>query len=290
MMELLRVVANCALIVPLIPIVLLHGQFAAGVNLVEVYATVTDREGRPITGLSASDFAVTEDGRPQTVSAFAAGDFPLSVAVAIDRSFSMGDRVGVAKSAARVFVGALRPADQVAVLAIGSETEMAAPLSADRGASLDAIERLDRWGTTPLFDATRAAIDLIEPATGRRALILLSDGDDRYSRTSAGDLLEHARRSNVLVYPVAIGRTRPPVFAELAAATGARSFHERTPAALNAVMASIARELRFQYLLGYVPARLPGSEAGEEPTWRSIQVRVNRPDAIVRARDGYDAR
>ena len=288
-MELLRVVATVASIVPLIPDVLLHGQFAAGVNLVEVYATVTDPAGQPITGLTASDFEVREDGHLQSVAAFAAGDFPLSVAVALDRSFSMGGRVAVAKSAARVFVGALRPDDQVTVLAIGSGIETVAPLSADREAALRAIDRLDRWGTTPLYDATRAAIDLIEPARGRRALILVSDGDDRYSGMSASQLLEHARRSNVLVYPIAIGPARPPVFAELAASTGGRSFHEQTPAGLNATMAVIARELRFQYLLGYVPARSSDAPASEEQ-WRSIQVGVSRSNASVRARDGYFSR
>ena len=262
----------------------------SGVNLIEVYATVTDRGGQPITDLKAEDFEVREDGQPQHVAAFAAGDFPLSVAIAIDRSFSMGDRVGVAKSAARVFVGALRPGDQVAVLAIGSETETGLPLSTDRAAALAAIDRLDKWGTTPLFDAMRSAIDLIEPAKGRRALIVVSDGNDRYSETAASDLLEHARRSNVLIYPIAIGRSRPGLFAELAAATGGRSFHEQTPAGLNATMGLIARELRFQYLLGYVPSRSTGTGAAAEPEWRSIEVSVSRPAATVRARDGYYAR
>jgi Ca-activated chloride channel family protein len=289
MMELLRVVAIFALIVPLIPSALSAGQFTSGVNLIEVYATVTDRGGQPITDLKAADFEVREDGQPQTVAAFAAGDFPLSVAVAIDRSFSMGNRVNVAKSAARVFIGALRPVDQVALLAIGSETETVVPLSTDHAAALSAIDRLDRWGTTPLFDATRAAIDLIEPARGRRALILVSDGNDRYSETSSNELLEHARLSNVLIYPIAIGRSRPAVFAELATATGGRSFHEQAPAGLNATMGLIARELRFQYLLGYVPSRATSETAPGKREWRSIEVSVSRPDATVRARDGYYA-
>jgi Ca-activated chloride channel family protein len=212
------------------------------------------------------------------------------VAVAIDRSFSMGARIGVAKSAGRAFIGALRPIDQVMLLAVGSEIETVTPLTTDHRAALAAIDRLDLWGTTPLYDATRDAIDAIEPAKGRRALILVSDGDDRYSETSAQALLEHARRSNVLIYPVATGKNRPPVFAELAAATGGRSFHEQTPAGLNATMALIAKELRFQYLLGYVPsAATAGEPAPVKAEWRSIDVRVNRADAVVRARDGYYA-
>ena len=97
-----------------------YGQFTSGVNLVEVYATVTDREGSALTGLRRADFTVSEDGVPQRITAFAAGEFPLSVAIGLDRSFSMGgktDRLSVAKSAARTFIGALQPDDQVMVLA-----------------------------------------------------------------------------------------------------------------------------------------------------------------------------
>jgi Ca-activated chloride channel homolog len=266
-----------------------YAQFTSGVKLVEVYATVTDRQGEPVAGLTAADFRIVEDGDGQTISAFAAGQFPLSVAIGIDRSFSMAgkeNRLGVAKSAARTLVGALRAADQVMVVAIGGETTIAAPLSADRGAALAAIERLDAWGTTPLYDATLVAIDAIQPARGRRALVLLSDGTDRYSDTKAADLVDRARRQDVLIYPVAIGSDRPPVFAELAAATGGRSFFVRDPAAINAAMVTIARELRFQYLLGYVPAR----EQSGDPSWRTIDVTVRRPDVRVRAREGYVSR
>ena len=266
-----------------------YGQFTSGVNLVEVYATVTDRQGEPVTGLKGDDFQVAEDGFSQRITAFAAGEFPLAVAIGLDRSFSMsgsGNRLAVAKSAARTFIGALRPEDQVMVVAIGSETEVAAPLSADRAAVLAAIDRLDAWGTTALYDAARVALDAIQAGKGRRALVLLSDGTDRYSDTRAADLVERARRSDVLIYPIALGSARPPVFAELAAATGGRSFFVREPRELASVVTTIARELRFQYLLGYVPSR----ELSAEPSWHAIDVTVSRPGVVVRARDGYMSR
>jgi Ca-activated chloride channel homolog len=261
----------------------LHGQFASGIRLVEVYATITDRHGQPVSGLSVSDFHLSENGRPQTITAFAEGEFPLAVAIAIDRSFSMGERVSTARSAARAFVGALKPDDRVMVLAIGSDTEIAAPLTMDHREALGAIDRLDRWGTTPLYDATVEAIGDIQTAKGRRALVLLSDGTDRYSRTSSSDLLEQVRASDVLVYPVAIGRARPAIFAELAAATGGRSFRETAPASLRATMRTIARELRSQYLLGYAAA----PDMADGRSWRRIDVGVNRTDVTIRARDGY---
>jgi Ca-activated chloride channel family protein len=277
-------------IVPLFTATLLAAQFSSGVSLVEVYATVTDRAGRPIPALTAGDFRVAEDGAPQVVTAFAAGEFPLSVALAIDRSFSMANgktnRLAAAKFAARTFVQALRPLDQLAILSIGSEVVIDAPLGADRAAALDAVDRLEAWGTTPLHDATLAALTVIQSANGRRALVLISDGADRYSQASAADLLEQARRRDVLVYPVAIGSTRPPLFAELATATGGRSFFVRDPGQLADTLSSIARELRSQYLLGYAPGR-PSSP---DPRWHAIEVTVTRPGTMVRARDGYYAR
>jgi Ca-activated chloride channel homolog len=260
-------------------------QFTSGVNVVEVYATVTDSKGAPVRGLSREAFTIRENGEPQEISTFAAGQFPLSVAVAVDRSFSMaGDRLATAQSAARIFLGDLRPDDESMIVAIGSRTEVVAPLSRDRQAQLTALARLDAFGTTGLHDAIVAAIDAIQPARGRRALVLLSDGDDRYSTVTATQALERARTSDVIVYPIAFGRSRPGLFAELATLTGGRSFHVRDSRQLPETLRAIAAELRNQYLLGYSPSRpiVPGTNE-----WRSIDVAVQHPGATVRARDGY---
>jgi Ca-activated chloride channel family protein len=260
-------------------------QFSSGVNLVEVYAAVADRAGNPVTGLTRDDFTVLDDGRPQTVSAFAEGDFPLSVALAIDRSFSMGpQRLPAAIGAARTLLGELRPGDQAMIVAIGSESEILAPLSTDRRAQLDAVGRLTPWGTTGLHDAIVRSIDAIQAARGRRALVLLSDGSDRYSTATETEALARARRADEMVYPIAMGGARPALFAELAALTGGRSSQPSSPTELDAAVRGIARELHHQYLLGYMPS--PPIDAGEA-RWRSIVVRVARPDIRVRARDGY---
>jgi Ca-activated chloride channel family protein len=267
---------------------LVSAQFSSGVNLVEVYAAVTDRAGNPVTGLARGDFTVLEDGQAQAPSAFAEGDFPLSVAIAVDRSFSMGARqLPTAVSAARTLLGELRVQDQSMLVGIGSEIEVVAPLSTDRPAQLRALSALTPWGTTGLHDAIIQSIDAIQAAKGRRALVLLSDGRDRYSTATAAEALDRARRSDVMVYPIALGVTRPALFAQLASLTGGRSFQPKTPAELNIIMRTIANELRHQYLLGYTPSRaiVPGEEQ-----WRTITVRVNRPDVTVRARDGYLAK
>jgi Ca-activated chloride channel family protein len=262
-------------------------QFTSGVNLVEVYAAVVDRQGRPVSGLTRSDFTVLEDGAPQSLSAFAEGDFPLSAAVAVDRSFSMTAMLATEVGAARTFLEDLRAQDQATLIAIGSDIETIAPLSTDRAAQLRALSALAPWGTTGLHDAVIAAIDAIQTAHGRRALVLFSDGVDRYSQASAGDALGRAREADVMIYPVAVGGARSELFPQLAALTGGRSFQSRQSAELDNVSHQIATELHHQYLLGYSPSRTIPAGANE---WRSITVRVNRPDVVVRARDGYVAR
>jgi Ca-activated chloride channel family protein len=114
---------------------------------------------------------------------------------------------------------------------------------------------------------------------------VFSDGTDRYSRSTAADVIERARRSNALIYPIAFGKARPPLLAELAVLTGGRSFLLRDPKDLETTLATIARELRYQYLLGYTPSE---PIVRGEREWRSIRVALkNRAGLRVRARDGY---
>ncbi len=260
-------------------------QFSSSVNQIEIYASVTDSSGKPVRGLAGSDFEVREDGVAQNVTVFAEGDFPLAAAIAVDASFSMaGERLAVAKSAARIFLGELRPADQAMLLSVGGRAEVIAPLSADRAEHYRALNALSAWGTTSLHDAVIDAIDKLQPATGRRALVLLSDGDDRYSTATAEQVIERARQSDVMIYPVALGRAMPPLFTRLAELTGGRAYHQRKTRELPATLRAIADELRSQYLIGYTPSRALGADTRE---WRDIDVRVSRPRVTVRARDGY---
>ena len=172
------------------------------------------------------------------------------------------------------------------VLAISNQADVIAPLSTDRASQLAAVGRLDAWSTTALHDAIISALDRLAPEPGRQALIVFSDGADRYSNHTAAQVLARARRSTALVYPIAFGKTRPPLLAELAVVTGGRSFLLKDARELERTLGTIARELRHQYLLGYTPARpiVPG-----ESEWRSIRVTVkgSRPGLRVRARDGY---
>ncbi len=195
-----------------------------------------------------------------------------------------GEPLRLAKQASQTFLRALKPADRAMVVAISSDADVIAPLTMDRLEQSRAIAGLDPWSTTALHDGVIAALDRLEPERGRQALVLFSDGVDRYSTKSSSDVLERARRSSALVYPIAVGRTRPPLLAELAVLTGGRSFLLRDIKDLEKTLADIARELRYQYLLRYAPADSIKPNSRE---WRSIRVVVKRPGLRVRARDGY---
>jgi Ca-activated chloride channel family protein len=150
-----------------------------------------------------------------------------------------------------------------------------------------AIAFLDPWSTTALRDAVVKTLDRLAPEPGRQALVVFSDGVDRYSLVSAADMLTRARGGSALVYPIVFGRTPVAALAEMASLTGGRSFVLRDAQGLAPALDSIARELRHQYLLGYVPA-----EATESGRWHPIRVRVRNQGARglrVRARDGYVA-
>jgi VWFA-related protein len=205
---------------------------------------------------------------------------PLAVAVALDNSFSMaGPQLELARSAARIFLGELRPADEAMILSIGSEVQAVAPLSTDRRAHLDAVARIDAFGTTALHDAIIRAIDAVQPAKGRRALVLLSDGDDKYSSASADAAVERARRSDVMVYPVGLGKRRP----------GCSPSSRRSPAAgLSTRDAKGCRTRsvpsRAICVISFARLHAVAANSARRRGWRAIGVTVKRPGARVRAR------
>jgi len=262
-------------------------KFSSQVQLVEVYATVIDERGELVTGLRQNDFQVYENNQLQDISTFAAGEFPLTVALGVDRSWSMaGKPLELAKQASRGFLNQLKTGDRAMVVAISSTADIIAPLSSDRLTQGRAIAALDPWSTTALRDAVVAALDRLAPESGRQALVLFSDGNDRYSSATEAEVIARARRSNALIYPITIGKQRPAFLAELAVLTGGRSFLLKDATELEKTLSTIARELRYQYLLGYAPSN-PIEESAHE--WRSIRVTLtgNHSGLRVRARDGY---
>ena len=272
-----------------------RAQFATSVQAVEVYATVTRADELAVPDLVASDFEILEDGVRQTVSVFAAGEFPLTVALGVDRSLSMrGEPLRLAIRASQAFLRALRPPDRSMVWAIADGADVIAPLDEPRESQIAAVAALFPWSTTALHDGVVAALDRLDPEPGRQAVVLFTDGADRYSTATAGAVLDRARRSRALVYSVAVGKTRPPLLADLASVSGGRSIEVRRMEGLEGALTAVASELRRQYLLGYVPERRPGDTAER---WRSISVRLTgsaraagKDGLQVRARTGYQGR
>src|SRR5262245_28645489 len=184
-------------------------QFSTGVQLVEVYATVTDAKGGLVMGLKQSDFEIFESDQKQTISTFTAGEFPATVVLGVDRSFSMaGEPLRLAKLASQTFLKQLRPTDRSMVVAISDEAEIIAPMSTDRAAQSQAIAALDPWSSTALHDTILLTLDRLEGEPGRQALVVFSDGTDRYSHASAADVVDRARRSHALIYPITFGKVK----------------------------------------------------------------------------------
>lgn len=260
-----------------------HAQFASSTETVEVYATVTGTDGQPAVGLTADAFTVLDEGSVQPVTVFAAGTTPLTLAIAVDRSFSMtAEGLDMAKAGARRLLDGLRADDRVLLLTIGGGVERIAGFDTPRGNARSALDRVTLWGSSPIGDTVTRALEGVADGAGRRAVVIWSDGLEREAQTTRADVLDRVRRSNALIYPVAVGRSPSPLLTELAALSGGRLLPARDRAAAVKAAAEIATELRYQYLLGY--AR-PAGAAG----WRRIEVKVNQPALKVRARQGYFA-
>lgn len=259
-------------------------QFAAATDVVRVYVSVIDPSGSPVEGLTATDFEVKDDGVRQQVTVFSAGELPLSLAVVVDRSFSMaGDPLRTARAGATRLVREATSADRMAIVALGSGVETPAPFDSPPSAALDALTDLQPWGTTPLGQAVEAALEALDGQRGRRAVVLFTDGRGRYDPADRADLLARVRRSDVLVYPMVVGKADVSLLVELAALSGGHAVRVGDPLEAGREAAKLTRELRRQYLIGYQPAGADSGEAG----WHAISVAVPGRNVVVRARTGY---
>jgi Ca-activated chloride channel family protein len=182
-------------------------SFKTGVELVSVPVTVTDAGGHSVSGLQREDFVVTEDGQPQTVSQFDAERVPVSLGILLDTSGSMvGEKIVAAQKAIHRFLFDLLGAgDEVFLYRFDSRPALVQPWTSDRRAAGAALGAIRPFGGTAMYDAVAEAVPLAEAGTRRKkALVVISDGNDTTSHTSVTTLQQRVRESGVLVYAIGI--------------------------------------------------------------------------------------
>ena len=264
-------------------------QFAESVDVdvVQVTAVVTDGAGRFVTGLKAADFKVYEDGREQTMSSFAAENIPLELVTAIDVSSSMARALPDVKRHATDFLAQLRPADQVTVLGFNDKLFTLARRSTDQAVRARAIDRLAPWGGTALYDAIAYALGILGRQSGRRSLLVFSDGEDQSSHVSVASVVQRAEASDATIYMIGQGRALKAaalqqLMQRLAAGSGGRAFFTDQDTKLEAIFEDILADLRHQYVLAY-----PAPDNARNGEWHAIRVEVPGRGHGVRARLGY---
>lgn len=278
------------------------GTFRSNVDLVSLNVIVTDNHDRFVGGLTQKDFAVFEDGTRQDVSFFAAANVPLDLAILLDMSSSMSDKMATVQEAAIGFASHLHPADRVTVIGIRDTAHTLHELDGDVSAACAAIRRTTAGGGTALYNALYTSIkqmQKVHAADGdirRQAIAVLTDGDDTTSIVNFDDVLALAKQAGIAIYTIALKSPYPSIavtsekyFSEsafamksLAQETGARAFFPTDISQLAGVYSMITDELSNQYAIGY-----SSNNPKQDGTFRHIVVRVDEPNVRTRTRSGY---
>jgi Ca-activated chloride channel family protein len=281
--------------------------FRTGVDLVALNVVVTDEQQKLVTGLSIDDFAVYEDGVRQEVSFFASRVVPLDLALVLDTSASMTDKMATMQEAAIGFAATLRPGDRASIVDVKDRVTVLHALDDDLRAADAAIRQTRARGGTALYNGLY--MTLKEMAKQRRqngevrrqAIAVLSDGDDTASLVTFDDVMEVAKQSGIAIYTITLkspystrtastGGSRYFSQSEfsmkaLAQETGARAFFPTSIAELAGVYGIIAEELATQYALGYT-----SKNPKRDGAFRRVVVRIDdHPGARTRTRSGYQA-
>jgi VWFA-related protein len=274
-------------------------QFRSAAELVSVDVLATD--GRlAITGLTAADFELTDNGVPQTVEQLYLEQLPLNVVMVLDTSGSVrGERLRALKAGAVTVINRLRPRDRAALVSFSHRLDLRAALTADAAALRQAVDALDADGSTALRDATFAGLALRGADSTRTLVLLFSDGLDTASILDEQRVVEIARRSDAIVYTIGIrqtvARTRSGTllrddmptdhrFLErLSRETAGRLLYAEQNRDIERTFARVLDEFNSRYVLGYAPRGVAGRG------WHRLEVRLKKRGGTVLARRGYFA-
>lgn len=267
---------------------IIENLFRVSVDTVEVVASVMSGT-RPVRGLAQSAFHVFEDDKPQEIVQFAGGDdLPLEIVVAVDLSTSVEPFMPVLKDAVREFLGSISAKDRVTLLGFNNRVITFARRETDPGARLAALDRMNASGHTVLYDAVLQGLDVLERQSGRRALVVFTDGEDEGSAAALPTLDRRLAETEISVFMVGEGRGArvaglQKVMKRLSEPTGGSAVFGDKPEDLRKAFAAIRTELASQYLLGFV-----STNELRDGTWRRLKVDVDG-HGKVRAREGYRA-
>ena len=264
------------------------------VDLVEVFASVSTRSGRPIVDLEPEEVTIFEDGVRQQLRAFQHLDqLPINVVLLLDTSGTMKGEIDRVRSSGLAFLEqVIRSDDRAALLSFSHRTYVVVPFTNDLDNLREGSRSLRAWGGTRVHDSTMLALHYLHGLEGKNALILVSDGVEESSSIHFEDVLEYAERSGTSVYTLGLGLPRRPVpgaaearakLEALAAKTGGTFFEVKSTKDLAKVYRRIEADLRSQYLISYE------STAGAENRdhYRSIRIEIDRGGARVSGRPGY---
>jgi Ca-activated chloride channel homolog len=274
--------------------------FRAGVDLVTVGVTVTDRSGAIVRGLSRDDFTVFEDGRRQTLVQFAAGlgddaavdPVATHLGLLLDTSGSMEADLKLSRSAAIKFLNTLPEAADITLVDFDTEVRVARYGQGEFPRLVERIRGRKPDGYTALYDALGVYLDGADAQDGRKVLVLYTDGGDTRSALGYGDLMTLLKASDVTVHAVgfldnvggAANENRRRLL-QIVEQTGGQAFFPGTLQDLDDAYGKVVAEIRGQYHLGY-----SSTNPATDGAWRRVDVKVTRPDLRIRARKGYFAR
>lgn len=269
-------------------------------DLVTLTLTVTDPYGRYVSGLGKNAFTINDNGIEQDITFFSDSDAPVSVGIIFDVSGSMsGQKIGKARKALERFITSSHPMDEYFLIAFNSRAQLLMDRTRDGEAVLSKLTLVKPKNNTALYDAVYLGIERVTRGSHqKRALMIISDGQDNASRYNFGEVRRLMKESDVVTYAVGImdggdmsgslGMQGQAFLDELTSVTGGKSFYPQTDVEMDEIFERIALELRHQYSIGYTP-----KDFQPNGKWRKVKIKVKPPRGMprltVRGREGYYA-
>lgn len=277
-----------------------EGPIRVKTDLVTLTLTVTDPYGRYVSGLTKSAFEISDNNQPQEITYFSDADAPISVGILFDVSGSMSsEKIRRAKKALERFVATSHPSDEYFLIAFNNRAQLLMDRTRDGEGLLRQLTLVQPKNNTALYDAVYLGVERVTRGThNKRAILIISDGQDNSSRYNFGEVRRLMKESDVVTYSVGImdrgdasssyGMQGQAFLDEISSVTGGKSFYPGTDIEMDEIFERIALELRNQYSIGYTP-----KDFQPDGKWRKVKTKVKPPRGLprltVRAREGYYA-